>query len=104
MEATRSSCSESALDVCKSPEKMSKTFAKKVSKMGGKGYREKERARFWEAVFGKKFFKNAGFKPFVDSRKSFLGTIKSVLGRFLGKKKGGLLECLRRITKEDARR
>ena len=38
MEATRSSCSESALDVCKSPEKMSKTFAKKVSKMGGKGY------------------------------------------------------------------
>ena len=41
MEATRSSCSESALDVCKSPEKMSKTFAKKVSKMGGKGYLKK---------------------------------------------------------------
>lgn len=44
-----------AVSICKSPEKMSKAFAKKVSKEGGKGYREKERERFWEAVFGKDF-------------------------------------------------
>jgi len=47
MEATRSSCSESALDVCKSPEKMSKTFAKKVSKMGGKGYTQFDKASIY---------------------------------------------------------
>lgn len=109
MEATRSSCSESALDVYKPPEKMSKTFAKKVSKEGGKGYREKERARFGEAVFGKKFFKNAGFKPFVDSRKSFLGRVKNSkiifgndkigFGKVFGKKERWIIGMLKKNYK-----
>lgn len=100
--------------VHRAPEKMSKMFAKKVSKEGAKGHREKRKGRFWEVFLGERLLGNDGFKPFADSRKLFLGRVKNseiifgnaknVFGNAFGKKKGGLSECLRRITKGDVKR
>lgn len=51
--------------VHRAPEKMSKMFAKKVSKEGAKGHREKRKGRFWDVLLGKRLLENAGFKPFA---------------------------------------
>lgn len=51
--------------VHRAPEKMSKMFAKKVSKEGAKGHREKRKGCFWEVFLGKRLLGNAGFKPFA---------------------------------------
>lgn len=95
-------------------EKMSKMFAKKVSKEGAKGHREKRKGHFWEVLLGERLLGNAGFKPFAVFLKLFLGKVndnkiisgnnKTDFGNVFGKKRGGLSECLRRITKGDVRR
>ena len=100
--------------VHRAPEKMSKKFAKKVSKEGAKGHREKRKGRFWEVLLGERLLGNAGFKPFAVFLKLFLGKVndnkiisgnnKTDFGNVFGKKKGGLSECLRRITKGNVRR
>lgn len=89
-------------------------ITKKVSKEGAKGHREKRKGRFWEVLLGERLLGNAGFKPFAVFLKLFLGKVndnkiisgnnKTDFGNVFGKKKGGLSECLRRITKGNVRR
>ena len=85
-----------------------------MSKEGAKGHREKREGCFWEVFLGKRLLGNAGFKLFAVFPRLFLGKVnnskiisgnnKTDFGNVFGKKKGGLSECLRRITKGDVRR
>lgn len=57
--------------VHRAPEKMSKMFAKKVSKEGAKGHREKRKGRFWEVFLGRDFWEMPDLSHLRSSRNYF---------------------------------